>query len=228
MILVSALSMNSCSKDHTCDDGKQNQGERGIDCGGPCPACVSIPPTCTDGEQNQGETGIDCGGPCPPCGVTTTPTCTDGILNGSETGVDCGGPDCPACETPTEDASFTAVINGENWTAPSALAQVSGSILRIEGTNISTDRSVVLAHEGDFAVGTYQLAAGSTVFNDDLFGSNTVICQLVDSANGTIEFTEFNTVDQIVSGTFSFTCTDSNGVLTEDGTIVGEFSNVSY
>jgi hypothetical protein len=47
----------------TCSDGIQNQGETGIDCGGPCPACV----TCNDGIQNQGETGIDCGGPCPAC-----------------------------------------------------------------------------------------------------------------------------------------------------------------
>ena len=43
----------------TCSDGIQNQGETGVDCGGPCPAC----PTCGDGIQNQGETGIDCGGP---------------------------------------------------------------------------------------------------------------------------------------------------------------------
>jgi len=47
----------------TCSDGIQNQGETGIDCGGPCPACA----TCSDGIQNQGETGIDCGGPCQPC-----------------------------------------------------------------------------------------------------------------------------------------------------------------
>jgi len=26
--------------DPTCDDGKQNQGESGVDCGGPCPTCV--------------------------------------------------------------------------------------------------------------------------------------------------------------------------------------------
>jgi hypothetical protein len=45
----------------TCNDGIQNQGETGVDCGGPCPAC----PSCTDGIKNQGETGIDCGGPCP-------------------------------------------------------------------------------------------------------------------------------------------------------------------
>ena len=44
----------------TCSDRVQNQGETGIDCGGPCTAC----PTCTDGVKNQGELGIDCGGPC--------------------------------------------------------------------------------------------------------------------------------------------------------------------
>ncbi len=47
----------------TCSDGIQNQGETGVDCGGPCAAC----PTCNDGIQNQGETGIDCGGPCVAC-----------------------------------------------------------------------------------------------------------------------------------------------------------------
>jgi hypothetical protein len=50
----------------TCSDGIQNQGETGVDCGGPCAAC---PPSCSDGIQNQGETGIDCGGPCSACVV---------------------------------------------------------------------------------------------------------------------------------------------------------------
>ncbi|NNK81451.1 MAG: zinc metalloprotease, partial [Flavobacteriales bacterium] len=63
----------------TCDDGIQNQGETGVDCGGPCAPCA----TCNDGIQNQGETGVDCGGPCAAC-----PTCDDGIQNGDETGVD--------------------------------------------------------------------------------------------------------------------------------------------
>jgi len=51
----------------TCDDGSQNQGEEGVDCGGPCPvACPE--PTCDDGIQNQEEEGVDCGGPCAePC-----------------------------------------------------------------------------------------------------------------------------------------------------------------
>ncbi|MFH1511656.1 MAG: Ig-like domain-containing protein [Candidatus Woesearchaeota archaeon] len=46
-----------------CYDGVQNQGEDGIDCGGPCPPCA----TCYDRLQNQGESGIDCGGPCDTC-----------------------------------------------------------------------------------------------------------------------------------------------------------------
>ena len=78
-----------CTACATCNDGIQNQGETGVDCGGPCTAC----PTCNDGIQNQGETGVDCGGPCTAC-----PTCNDGIQNQGETGVDCGGP-CTPCNT---------------------------------------------------------------------------------------------------------------------------------
>jgi hypothetical protein len=75
-------------------------------------------PTCSDGVRNDGETGVDCGGPpsCPRCpsgqgcrdsldcislvcwaGVCEPSSCTDGILNGDEIGEDCGGScqDCP-------------------------------------------------------------------------------------------------------------------------------------
>ena len=55
----------TCEYEPTCSDGIQNQGETGIDCGGPnCAPCH----TCDDGIQNGLETGVDCGGPdCPPC-----------------------------------------------------------------------------------------------------------------------------------------------------------------
>ncbi|MBW2978085.1 hypothetical protein KY331_04535 [Candidatus Woesearchaeota archaeon] len=39
-------------------------------------------PTCTDGIWNDGETGVDCGGPCPPC-VETRVTCKNGCLSDS-------------------------------------------------------------------------------------------------------------------------------------------------
>jgi Cys-rich repeat protein len=51
----------------TCNDGILNQGESGVDCGGPCDTCKS----CHDDIQNchsgDCEDGIDCGGPCIPC-----------------------------------------------------------------------------------------------------------------------------------------------------------------
>ncbi len=49
----------------SCSDGIKNchggSCELLVDCGGSCDAC----PTCSDGIQNQGEEGLDCGGPCP-------------------------------------------------------------------------------------------------------------------------------------------------------------------
>lgn len=59
------VALQSCTYVATCFDGIQNQGESGVDCGGPCGPCFFE--TCFDGEQNQGEEGIDCGGPCPSC-----------------------------------------------------------------------------------------------------------------------------------------------------------------
>ncbi|MBW2999204.1 hypothetical protein KY339_00905 [Candidatus Woesearchaeota archaeon] len=37
--------------------------------------CIYRPPTCHDRIQNQGEEGIDCGGPCPPCPCETDADC---------------------------------------------------------------------------------------------------------------------------------------------------------
>ncbi len=52
LALASCLILFSCSKDEDTDD---------------TPVA-----TCTDGIQNQGETGIDCGGPCAACNVCVT------------------------------------------------------------------------------------------------------------------------------------------------------------
>lgn len=147
-------SLESTGSTATCSDGVRNQGETGVDCGGPCPPCPPrcgngvveageecddgntddldscsnqcISATCIDGVQNQGESGIDCGGPCSPCpprcgnGVVETgeecddgnadnldrcsnqcvaSTCSDGVRNQGEQAVDCGGP-CAPCVTP--------------------------------------------------------------------------------------------------------------------------------
>jgi len=61
LVLVGGfLLLNSCSKEDdsdnnstaTCSDGIQNQGETGVDCGGPCPDCLNSSMTATiDGNS---------------------------------------------------------------------------------------------------------------------------------------------------------------------------------
>lgn len=72
-----------------CSDQIRNQGEEGIDCGGPC---LGMCGNCSDNIQNRGEEGVDCGGRCKPCAK-----CDDGIKNDDERLVDCGG-NCKKCE----------------------------------------------------------------------------------------------------------------------------------
>ncbi len=113
----------------TCSDDEQNQGEDGVDCGGPCsPSCpssgggssggggggftssaVTPAPTCEDGIKNQNEVQIDCGGVCGACSEPVVfASCTDGILNQDEVKVDCGG-SCPSCVA--EASCFDRVRN---------------------------------------------------------------------------------------------------------------------
>lgn len=111
--------------DH-CSNNVQDDGETGVDCGGPDCAPCQTKQYCSNGVQDRDETGVDCGGPnCAPCnngteppenstitcsadedcasnncvdGVCQAPTCSDGVKNQFETAVDCGGPNCEACE----------------------------------------------------------------------------------------------------------------------------------
>lgn len=73
-------------------------------------AIVSCEETCYDGKLNNRETDVDCGGPCVPCD-TSGGTCYDGILNQGEEDIDCGGP-CNACITDTSVFAPNFVCNG--------------------------------------------------------------------------------------------------------------------
>ena len=91
----------------SCDDGRRNGGEAGVDCGADCPAacatgscnddldCASqscqagrcADATCSDLIRNQGEADVDCAGPC-------ATSCADG--DACESDADCGsGLFCP-------------------------------------------------------------------------------------------------------------------------------------
>ena len=95
----------------TCGDGKQNQGETDVDCGGPCAPCV-------DGKQCADK--VDCqnkvcgkNNVCsnPPC-QCQPPTCVDAQTNGKETDLNCGG-DCPTkCAISQKCVAGTDCLSG--------------------------------------------------------------------------------------------------------------------
>lgn len=69
----------------SCDDGVQNRGEAGVDCGGPCPfGCTGLGCT-TDEDCVSGR-----------CYMGSCVSCVDRIMNADETDVDCGG-SCDPC-----------------------------------------------------------------------------------------------------------------------------------
>jgi len=72
--LGSNVAMDNLKPEAYCNNGKQDNGETGVDCGGSCgnlcgPIIIngSGDGSCFDGKKNPTETDIDCGGPCLPC-----------------------------------------------------------------------------------------------------------------------------------------------------------------
>ena len=97
------------TKAATCSDGLQNQGETGVDCGGPCQACPMMM-GCSDGVCNGGETCSSCPQDCDAC----PPTCPDGQCNGGESCATCPQ-DCGACAC---GGSGQACCAGNSCTSP--------------------------------------------------------------------------------------------------------------
>jgi len=86
---LSGVCDNGSCQSPTCSDGVRNDGETGVDCGGP-PSCPRCPAT-------QGcKASFDCASLVCWAGVCEAPSCIDGTTNGDETGEDCGGA-CGAC-----------------------------------------------------------------------------------------------------------------------------------
>ncbi|HTM43918.1 MAG TPA: PQQ-dependent sugar dehydrogenase [Polyangiaceae bacterium] len=117
------VNTDSCSntcRTPTCADGIQNQGETGLDCGGPCAACAAVcgngllegSEQCDDGNTVNTDS---CSNSC------HTPTCADGIQNQGETGLDCGGP-CAACGSTPVKLSVTAATSAGAYQTPPAYA----------------------------------------------------------------------------------------------------------
>ncbi len=125
----------------SCTDGVKNQGEKGVDCGGPCELEPYEDNCCDNGIKDEGEEGIDCGGPCE-LEPYKEDCCDNNIKDEGEEGIDCGGvcdvcqekvcdddgtcdeergedcnncpDDCLACETLCIDGQKSTAANEEN------------------------------------------------------------------------------------------------------------------
>jgi hypothetical protein len=86
-----------------CANGKKDDGETGVDCGGPCGKCGGD--SCADLQECKSGDCKDglCTAPITP-GV---PGPTNGVKDNGETDVDCGGPNAPACAAGKTCASET-------------------------------------------------------------------------------------------------------------------------
>ena len=112
------VTLNACGPAPTCSDGIQNQGETGVDCGGPCPACAAV---CGDaicnGSENCGTCPGDCicSGPTVCCqGSCAAPRNGDGCCNGGEncsTSADCSCGSGQFCFTPFGPGSMAQCTN---------------------------------------------------------------------------------------------------------------------
>ncbi len=187
-----------CKDDPTCDDGEQNQGETGIDCGGPCPACGAVA-NCFDGVQNQDETGIDCGGVCPDC-----PTINE----------------CPTVFSNT--LSLTA--DGNNAVADIVSAQEVGGLLNISGT-VSSDFSSISISQATYAAGTYDVGAMTIVQYTD--PSGTVYTSQLAGSSGAVTFSTFeNDADcKYVTGSFNVNLPEAGGGSIQ---VSGQFTEIDF
>ncbi|WP_281287701.1 RHS repeat-associated core domain-containing protein [Geobacter argillaceus] len=89
----------------TCDDGIQNQGETGVDCGGPCSPCE------TSGDQNHGGGGANNPSPAPNTGPDPNP-----------------GPPSPPCDSiPKAPLSSKADVGSGSYSHDQVLFATSGT-----------------------------------------------------------------------------------------------------
>ena len=129
---VEDYTVNIVANAATCTDGIQNQGETGIDCGGPCAPC----PTCNDGIQNQGETGVDCGGPCQVCPGGVVTLLASYFENGWDSWID-GGSDANRVSGSNAYEGQYCIRLADNSGTQSAMTSPTFNLLNATSVNIS-------------------------------------------------------------------------------------------
>jgi len=198
-----------CNKTATCEDGIQNQGERGIDCSGPClDRC-----DCFNGIQDGEETGVDCGGrfcTCcePPCQPVAEP-------------ISC-------LQLPAETATYQINADPSVNKKPNAFINDNGNLtITIKNPDESGLIQITQTVLG-FSVGDYYVKGSGITFITIKDVDGRFYSSQIQGSDGKLVFTEFkNDIDcKYVSGTFDVTLFDQN----QDKNILlsGDFREVPF
>ncbi|MCB0481082.1 MAG: hypothetical protein KDC83_06590 [Flavobacteriales bacterium] len=144
LALCTVLFFSACTKKR-CSDGKLNQDEEKVDCGGKCDPC----PTCSDGIQNQDELKVDCGGPncleCQPEWFKISSNTTENLK-----AVDFSG--SVGFAVGEAGTILKSENNGDSWTKLSSPVEVNlNEVQVINATNIviaGDDDNVLFSNDG--------------------------------------------------------------------------------
>lgn len=221
-----------------CADGIQNQGETGVDCGGPCSPCPPVP-SCTDGIQNQGETGIDCGGPCSPC---APPSNTLLLAAYFETGWDNwidGGMDVERVKSSYSWEGAYSIRLADNEGIQSAMTSPAFNLSMATGVQISFHFYAVSMEPGeDFwvqyrngtgnwrTIGTY--AKGSNFNNNTFYVSTITVSDFIPTTAGSfrIQCDAGDNTDQVFIDAVIITSFNGSSIM-EPGIVIKELQGVA-
>ena len=114
-----------------CSDGIQNQGETGIDCGGPCSACI-LPVCNNNGICEINENFSTCSSDC------SAPSCGNHICENNENCSSCSG-DCGSCSG--DAGSCNKIGTRETINGTSFYCDLSGNYLTIKSDGANCDNN---------------------------------------------------------------------------------------
>jgi len=183
--LLLSLGFSSCSKTvdntGTCSDGRQNQGEQGVDCGGPC---IMTCPSCADGIMNQNETAVDCGGQCDQCYPGLSALVNNLPWNSTSRNAFISGPGIIRIYGTNQQKNMTLFYSGDfKKGTVQAGTQFKGEFRDLNGNVFSSDNtgSITFTTFDTTAkkiAGIYSFVANDTVNNKTIFVTSGVFTEL--------------------------------------------------
>lgn len=187
--VFTASALSSC--EDTCYDGEINNGEEGLDCGGPCVPCDTTNGTCFDGILNQGEEDVDCGGPCNDCITDSTILAPDFICTGN------GGSDFQ----PLGDGSYWIfVLPNNGWFQ----LEIVGTVTQGNGQNYAH-----MVTTGAYSANNYYRSEGGAIYE---WNANASVEDIFIPANPTTGFVwNTSTTDSVVIDATDATLNSANG-----------------